>query len=97
MTKLFDAAFEAIFLRRLFMTKLLVLIMVQVCASWQVGTANIAVASLGFWDWINLSAGIFVICGTSIAALFDKTAAQVQSGRFFDEPKIDVSKQKENG
>ena len=60
--------------------------LVTLGAAWQVSTADVALGSLDFWEWITKAVGIFVLWGNNMISLVDRTASQIQQGRMFSEP-----------
>ena len=88
---------QHILLWKIFYIKVILTSIITFGAAWQLGAQNVSIQSLDGWESFNLVVGILVLWGTNMVSLLDKTASQIQSGRLFDEPQSDPSKQQENG
>lgn len=91
MKRFIQNAKENMLLWRMFLLKAAFSSLVTLGAAYQVGTQNINMGSLDFWERVSLAVGIFVLWGNNMISLLDKTASQLQSGAIPGFQQIDTS------
>lgn len=72
-----------VLLWKMFYIKAVFMSLVTFGTAYQLGTQNIKVNMLDFWEVVSLIIGILVIWGTNMISLLDKTAANIQKGTLF--------------
>jgi hypothetical protein len=81
MNEFLTKAQEAIALRWLVITKVILFSLVTLGLSWQTSTANLVVANLGPYELFNIAIGMLIMWGNNMISFIDKSASRIAAGK----------------